>query len=80
MSVSQLQPAGTGGPEHVVAWGKLLGTMTASVSQYLYGPGTVLWLVIYVEIRIVDLVYVSLLSKAPQYQRDEVGAAAAPLH
>jgi hypothetical protein len=59
-----------------IAWGKLLGTLTASVSQYLYDPGNVLWLVIYIEILILDLVYVILLSKAPLYQRDEVEASA----
>lgn len=55
-----------------IAWGKLLGTLTASVSQYLYDPGNVLWLVIYVEILVLDVLYVILLSKAPRYQRDEV--------
>jgi hypothetical protein len=59
-----------------IAWGKLLGTLTASVSQYLYDPGNVLWLVIYIEILILDLVYVILLSKAPLYQRDGVEASA----
>jgi hypothetical protein len=59
-----------------IAWGKLLGTLTASVSQYLYDPGNVLWLVIYIEILILDLVYVILLSKAPLYQRDEVESSA----
>lgn len=44
-----------------IAWGKLLGTLTASLSQYLYDPGNVLWLVIYIEILILDLVYVVLL-------------------
>ncbi|GLE54526.1 transmembrane-type terpene cyclase [Mycobacterium montefiorense] len=54
-----------------IAWGKLLGTLTASISQYLYTPGNVLWLVIYVEILVLDVLYVVLLSKAPRYQRDE---------
>ena len=45
--------------------GKLLGTVTAALSQYLYDPGNVLWLVIYVEILILDLLYVFLLSKVP---------------
>jgi hypothetical protein len=62
-----------------IAWGKLLGTLSASLSQYLYDPGNVLWLVIYVEILILDLVYVILLSKAPRYQRDEVEASAMAL-
>ncbi|GBG39810.1 transmembrane-type terpene cyclase [Mycobacterium montefiorense] len=54
-----------------IAWGKLLGTLTASISQYLYTPGNVLWLVIYVEILVLDVLYVVLLSNAPRYQRDE---------
>jgi hypothetical protein len=57
-----------------IAWGKLLGTLTASVSQYLYSPGNVLWLVIYIEILVLDVLYVILLSKAPRYQRDSVAA------
>ncbi|HEV7581458.1 MAG TPA: hypothetical protein VGO77_13790, partial [Mycobacterium sp.] len=57
-----------------IAWGKLLGTVTASISQYLYAPGNVVWLVIYVEILVLDVLYVILLSKAPRYQRDEVSA------
>jgi hypothetical protein len=60
-----------------IAWGKLLGTATAALSQYLYDPGNVLWLVIYVEILILDLLYVILLSKAPRYQRDQVEAESA---
>lgn len=52
--------------------GKLLGTLTASISQYLYAPGNVLWLVIYVEILVLDVLYAVLLAKAPRYQRDEV--------
>jgi len=59
-----------------IAWGKLLGTLTASVSQYLYDPGNVLWLVLYVEILVLDVLYVVLLSKAPKYQLDEVEASA----
>lgn len=51
-----------------IAWGKLLGTATASISQYLYDPGNVLWLVIYIEIFILDALYVILLSKAPRYR------------
>ena len=62
-----------------IAWGKLLGTATASVSQYLYDPGNVLWLMIYVEILVLDVLYVVLLSKAPRYQRDEVDASAGAL-
>jgi hypothetical protein len=62
-----------------IAWGKLLGTLTASVSQYLYDPGNVLWLVIYVEILILDVLYVILLSRAPRYERDEVEASAVTL-
>jgi hypothetical protein len=57
-----------------IAWGKLLGTVTASISQYLYAPGNVVWLVIYVEILVLDVLYVVLLSKAPRYQRDKVSA------
>jgi hypothetical protein len=55
-----------------IAWGKLLGTLTASIAQYLYDPGNVLWLVIYVEILILDVLYVILLSRAPRYQPDAV--------
>jgi hypothetical protein len=62
-----------------IAWGKLLGTLTASVSQYLYDPGNVLWLVIYVEILILDVLYVILLAKAPRYERDQVEASAVTL-
>jgi len=57
-----------------IAWGKLLGTLTASISQHLYDPGNVVWLVIYVEILVLDVFYVILLSKAPRYQRDEISA------
>jgi hypothetical protein len=57
-----------------IAWGKLLGTLTASISQYLYDPSNVLWLVLYIEILILDVLYVILLSKAPRYQRAPVGA------
>lgn len=53
-----------------IAWGKLLGTLSAAISQYLYSPGNVLWLVIYIEIVLLDALYVILLSKAPRYQRD----------
>ena len=53
-----------------IAWGKLLGTLTAAISQYLYDPSNVLWLVIYIEIVVLDSLYVLLLSKAPRYQRD----------
>jgi hypothetical protein len=62
-----------------IAWGKLLGTLTASVSQYLYDPGNVLWLVIYVEILVLDVLYVILLSQAPRYRRDEVEASTVTL-
>jgi hypothetical protein len=62
-----------------IAWGKLLGTLTASISQYMYDPGNVLWLVIYVEILVLDLLYVILLSKAPKYQPDVVEASAVTL-
>ena len=62
-----------------IAWGKLLGTVTAALSQYLYDPANVLWLVIYVEILILDLLYVFLLSKAPRYQRGEVEVSAMTL-
>ncbi|PRC42175.1 hypothetical protein C6A85_000000111870 [Mycobacterium sp. ITM-2017-0098] len=54
-----------------IAWGKLLGTLTASISQYLYDPGNVLWLVIYIEILVLDIVYVAMLTRAPRYRRDE---------
>ncbi len=61
-----------------IAWGKLLGTLTAAISQYLYDPSNVLWLVIYIEIVVLDTLYVILLSKAPRYQRDlQVTAALA---
>ncbi|WP_051574740.1 hypothetical protein [Mycobacterium sp. URHB0044] len=62
-----------------IAWGKLLGTLTASVSQYLYDPGNVLWLVIYIEILVLDALYVVLLSKAPKYRRDGVDPPVVPL-
>jgi hypothetical protein len=57
-----------------IAWAKLLGTLTASISQYLYDPSNVLWLVLYVEILILDALYVILLSKAPRYQRASTSA------
>jgi hypothetical protein len=57
-----------------IAWGKLLGTLTASISQYLYDPSNVLWLVLYIEILILDVLYVFLLSKAPRYQRASMSA------
>ncbi|WP_445166761.1 transmembrane-type terpene cyclase [Mycolicibacterium sp. Dal123E01] len=60
-----------------IAWGKLLGTLSAAISQYLYDPANVLWLVIYIEIVVLDTLYVILLSKAPRYQRD-LPAAPAP--
>ena len=60
-----------------IAWGKLLGTLSAAASQYLYEPGNVLWLVIYIEIVVLDALYVALLSKAPRYQRDRQVASAA---
>lgn len=53
-----------------IAWGKLLGTLTAAISQYLYDPSNVLWLVIYIEIVVLDLIYVVMLSNAPRYVRD----------
>lgn len=56
------------GQSMLIAWGKLLGTVTASISQYLYDPGNVLWLVIYLEILILDLVYVWLLARVPRYE------------
>lgn len=59
-----------------IAWGKLLGTLTAAISQYLYDPSNVLWLVIYIEIVVLDTLYVVLLSKAPRYQRDLQAAPA----
>lgn len=62
-----------------IAWGKLLGTVTAAISQYLYDPGNVLWLVIYIEILILDLLYVFLLSKAPRFQREELTTSAVAL-
>ncbi len=43
--------------------------MTASISQYLYAPGNVVWLVLYVEVLVLEALYVFLLSKAPRYQR-----------
>ena len=55
------------GQSMLIAWGKLLGTLTASISQYSYDPSNVLWLVIYLEILVLDLVYVFLLSRAPRY-------------
>jgi hypothetical protein len=48
--------------------------VTASISQYLYAPGNVVWLVIYVEIPVLDVSNVILLSNAPRYRRDEVSA------
>jgi hypothetical protein len=57
-----------------IAWAKLLGTLTASISQYLYDSSNVLWLVLYVEILILDALYVILLSKAPRYQRASTSA------
>ena len=62
-----------------IAWGKLLGTLTASISQYLYDPTNVLWLVIYIEIVILDLLYVFLLSKAPRYQHNAAANQAVAL-
>jgi len=40
-----------------------------------YVPRNVLWLVIYIEILILDVLYVLLLSRAPRYQRDQMGAS-----
>jgi hypothetical protein len=34
----------------------------------------VLWLVLYIEILILDVLYVFLLSKAPRYQRASISA------
>jgi len=62
-----------------IAWGKLLGTLTASISQYLYDPSNAIWLVLYVEILILDLLYVFLLSKAPRYQHNTAATPAATL-
>jgi hypothetical protein len=44
------------------------------LTSSVYAPGNVVWLVIYVEILVLDVSYVILLSNAPRYQRDEVSA------
>ncbi len=46
-----------------IAAGKLVGTALASVSQYLYDPRTVVLNVMYVEIFILDALYLYLLVK-----------------
>jgi hypothetical protein len=51
-----------------IAWTKLLGTATASVSQYLYDPTNPIWNVLYIEILFFDILYVVMLSQAPRYQ------------
>ena len=53
-----------------IAWTKLLGTATASISQYLYDPHNALWIAMYIEIFALDLLYAVLLARAPKYAPD----------
>ena len=48
---------------------KMLGTLGTSISQYLYDPKTTALNVIYVEIFLLDALYVWLLMRAPRWQR-----------
>jgi hypothetical protein len=48
---------------------KMLGTLGTSISQSLYDPKTTALNVIYVEIFLLDALYVWLLKRAPRWQR-----------
>lgn len=58
------------GQSLAIAWAKLLGTVTASISQYLYDPTNAVWNVLYVEILALDLLYVVMLTRAQPYHGD----------
>jgi len=49
-----------------IAWGKLLGTAAASLSQYL-DQTNALWNVLFIEIFAFDLLYVVMLARSPRY-------------
>lgn len=51
-----------------IAWTKLLGTATASISQYLYDSSNPIWNVLYIEILFFDILYIVMLNMAPRYQ------------
>jgi hypothetical protein len=48
---------------------KMLGTLGASISQYLYDPTTTALNVMYLEIFLLDALYLGLLIRAPRWQR-----------
>lgn len=52
---------------------KMLGTAGTSFSQYLYDPATTSLTVAYIEIFLLDALYVWLLSRAPRWERPPPG-------
>lgn len=68
-----LQRRGTTRGQSVwIAGGKLVGTALASVAQYLYDPRTVVLNVMYVEIFVLDALYLYLVLKAPRWEPEPV--------
>lgn len=65
------------GQSLVIAWTKLLGTVAASLSQYIYDPTNAVWNMLYIEIFLLDLLYVFMLSRAPLYQGEPAAPAPA---
>ena len=67
--VMLLRRGDTRGQSVWIAIFKMLGTLGTSISQYLYDPKTVALNVTYVEIFLLDALYVWLLMRAPRWQR-----------
>jgi hypothetical protein len=52
---------------------KMLGTAGTSISQYLYDPTTTALTMAYIEIFLLDALYVGLLSRTPRWQHPSLG-------
>lgn len=67
-----LRRGNTRGQSIWIAAGKLVGTALASAAQYLYDPKTVVLNVMYVEIFVLDALYLYLVLKAPRWKPEAV--------
>lgn len=54
-----------------IAWTKCLGTAAASISNYIENQSNALWNVMFVEIFLLDVLYIVLLARAPKYVPEE---------
>ena len=66
--VMLLRRGNTRGQSIWIAIFKMLGTGVTSVAQYLYDPKTMVLNVLYVEIFLLDMLYIWLLLRAPRWR------------